>query len=515
MKKTNTPTELWQVAQQWLLALGNKPNTTFCKEEIGTHPDYPALTALTDFLDAGKMKYVAAQADANYYNEFNYPLLAHIKQPGYEYLKPINTITDWDADAESNKNWSGIVLFAEKNTRWQNTQNNAYNKTDTINKWRIALFSTLALTLFVWLSMQHFNVTNFGFGLLSLAGLVISLFAFGVELGYQNQLVKQVCGAVSSGGCDTVLKSKFAKGIFGITPADASLVYFAAQFSLYLASTYVTNYFNAIAQISLLGIAIAGWSIYTQAVKVKQWCALCLGIVAVLLIQIAIAVNVIGATLYTREYTLFLAAIALLYTLLYPLKQLLKTNTTNQQKLAELKKWKTDATLFKALWQQELVVDSTTWENDLVIGKANAPLLLTVACNPYCGPCATAHKQLDELLEKHPNKLKVQIRLLCNPTNTEDKRTKAAICILQQAATLKKSGAVKQMLSDWFEWMDLEKWEQKWKTNKDIIVNENLEQHNNWINNSNVQFTPTFFLDGKKIPSKYNLSDLELLMLDL
>lgn len=81
----NPNRELWQTAYNWLLLCGNKINNNYCKEEITTHPDYPALTSVIDFLDNGSMEYNAVQADASYIHEFNYPLLAHIRQPGQEF----------------------------------------------------------------------------------------------------------------------------------------------------------------------------------------------------------------------------------------------------------------------------------------------------------------------------------------------------------------------------------------------------------------------------------------------
>ena len=80
----NKVKDLPTIAIQWLAAVGVKTNATYTKEAIATHPDYPAMTALSDFLDSGGMAYDAVQADASYIHEFNYPLLAHIKQPGNE-----------------------------------------------------------------------------------------------------------------------------------------------------------------------------------------------------------------------------------------------------------------------------------------------------------------------------------------------------------------------------------------------------------------------------------------------
>lgn len=515
-KRTNTATELWELTQNWLMLLGNRPNTKFCREEITTHPDYPAMTAVTDFLDAGKMCYNAVQADASYIHEFNYPLLAHISKPGQQYLHIISNTTEWDIQKEITQYWSGIVLYPEKNTTWQNEQNDSYEKGAFKIKAFAAILIAAALGLFIVSSIQQINIATTVFGLLSLLGLIISIFLLGTELGYQSQLVKQVCGVVNSGGCEKVLKSKYAKGMFGITPSDASILYFAAQFIFYLLSPYFVNFLNCLLLFAFGGAAIAVWSIYTQAIKLEQWCALCLGIVAVLVLQTGIALFI--TILQTPNLTslqaspFFILLVVLLIVALLPVKALIKTNKNNQHKLAEFKKWKTDVGLFINQWQQEQKVDTTIWENDLLFGNPDAPILITVACNPYCGPCAKAHVQLDEFLHRFIGKIKVQIRLLCNDTDETDKKTIAVKAILQKATTITDNAELQKMFSDWFEWMDYEKWNAKWRSDNNVDVKEWLNENSKWVENSVIQFTPTFFVNGRKLPGRYNLNDIAVFL---
>lgn len=514
LKKTNTATELWQLTQNWLSLLGVKSNPKFCREEISTHPDYPAMTAVTDFLDAGNMHYNAVQADASYIHEFNYPLLAHIQQPGNQYLHIIPNATEWDRQNEITQHWSGIVLYPERNASWQNEQNSSYEREAFKNKVFTTVLITTAFGLLVASVAEQANIAIIIFGLFSLIGLVISIFLLGAELGYQSQLVKQVCGAISGGGCEKVLKSKYAKGAFGITPADVSVLYFATQFILYLLSPWFANFLNCLLFISIAGVPIAAWSIYIQSVKVKQWCALCLGVVGVLLLQAALVFFLPQLLIFISSFPviIFFAVLIFLIISLYPVKGLIKTNKTNQHKLAELKKWKTDAGLFITQWQQEQQVDSTIWDNDLLLGNPNAPVLITVACNPYCGPCAKAHVQLDDLLHRFPNKVKIVVRFLCNANDETDKRSIAVKAILQQAETINDNTVLQQMLSDWFALMNFEKWSEKWKTKIDVDVKSKLLAHSKWVTDSNIQFTPTFFINDKKLPGRYGLQDMEILL---
>jgi uncharacterized membrane protein len=515
--------ELSSIAQEWLAATGIRTNAAYTKEAITTHPDYPAMTAVTDFLESGGAAYDAVQADASYIHEFKYPLLAHIKEPGNEYLYLIKDTSQWDKEKEVTTHWSGIALYCTKGSTWQNEENDAAEKQAHKNKYMAAAFMIAGLVLYIiasYLSIRDANFLKVGipyaisltsFGLLSLAGLAISIAALGTELGYQSKLVKQVCGTVGNGGCEKVLGSKFAKGFAGVTPADASVLYFAAQFMLYLIGCFYTPIIAGITTIAFAGIAVATWSIYIQAVKVKEWCALCLCIVAVLIGQIVIAFLLFDAANFTEyaPYLSFAIAIALLLIIYLPIKQLIKTNKKNKQELASFKKWKTDASLFIAQWEKEPTCDNTIWENDLLIGNADTPIRITVACNPYCGPCAKAHKELDELVEKYHTKVSIQVRLLCDPKNVGDKRTIAVKAILQQAEILKSNNDLQAMLSDWFEWMDYEKWNIKWNTNIDIDVSPILKKHATWNNENGITHTPTFFINGRKLSGRYDLKNVE------
>ena len=512
------PKELSAIALDWLAAAGIRTNAAYTKEAITTHPDYPAMTAVTDFLDSGGMAYDAVQADASYIHEFNYPLLAHIKQQGNEYLHLVKDATVWDKEKAVTEHWSGIALYCTKGSTWKNEENDAAEKLAQKNKYIAAAFIIAGLALFITSIFIYSNTATNIFGFLSLAGLAISIAALGTELGYQSKLVKQVCGTVGNGGCEKVLGSKFAKGFAGITPADASVLYFAAQFVLYLIGCFYTPILAGIITIAFAGIAVAVWSIYTQAVKLKEWCALCLCIVAVLLGQIIIATyflfnngltSIIPNSQSLIPFITFAITTIILTIIYLPIKQLIKTNSKNKQELASFKKWKTDASLFMAQWEKEPTCDNTIWENDLLIGNIDAPIRITVACNPYCGPCAKAHEQLDELVEKYPDKVSVQVRLLCDNANMDSKITKAVKAILQQAEVIKNNNEMQAMLANWFEWMDYEKWTAKWNVNNDIDVANILIKHEVWNKETAITHTPTLFLNGRMIPGRYNTKNIE------
>lgn len=516
--KTNAsyPRELWQTTHKWLILSGNKANAKYCREEISTHPDYPAMTAVTDFLERGGMRYDAVQADVSYIHEFNYPVLAHIRQPGQEYMHIITHPTEWDRQKDITQHWTGITLFSEKGAKWSNEENNICQSDSQQRKIIIKALIIAGLGVFFFSSFYMDSIFTILFGLFSLAGLIISIVLLGTELGFQSQIVKQVCGSVSNGGCEKVLKSKYAKGFLGITPADASVIYFNTQFIIYLFSTYFVFLLPPLLLIALCGFAIVAWSIYTQAVQLKEWCVLCLAIASVLMLQGVVTLlitNFQNPLLPSLTYfLLFIFTSGILALAFFPVKQFIKKNKSNQQKLAELKKWKTDANLFITQWQQEQQVDTTIWNNDIIFGNSNAPIKIIVACNPYCGPCAKMHEKLEKILEMHPQKVCIMVRFLCDPNDEKDRRTIFVNSYLQILKLSINYADPQLALSDWFKEMDYSKWLKMWQPRSNINVQEELQKHRSWINESGIYATPTFFINSKKLPGRYSLTDFEQLI---
>ena len=359
--KVNLRMELWESVYEFLSVQGFNVNRRYCKEEITTHPDYPALTSVVDFLESGSMFYKAVQTDKSYIGKLNYPLLAHFRQPGNEFIHLLKKIEDWEGDDEIAKSWSGIVIYPEPGCKWQNEQNLVYQADSFKTKLLSSLFILIGIVFYIFSSLNYHVLYYNILGLFSFLGLIFSFLLLGTELGIQSQIVKQVCGVVSDGGCDKVLKSVYANGYAGITPADASVVYFASQFIIYLISCSVQRINPALLILSVFGVLISIWSVYTQAIKLKQFCALCLSIVAILCIQfllVGLILIILGYTnnvssFFILDYVSFFSAFILLLLILLPIKKLIKTNNNNNLKLAELKKWKLDGDLFMSLLKQE------------------------------------------------------------------------------------------------------------------------------------------------------------------
>jgi protein-disulfide isomerase/uncharacterized membrane protein len=512
-------TELWQTSFKWLKACGFTPNRKFIESELTSHPDYPALTSLVDVLDAGGFSYLAVSTDISYQSEFNYPLLAHIRRGADEQgLLLINHAQEWATNHALKESWTGVLVMPEKGSQWKHPDNEAAIKKEKQFAFtNYAAAAVVALLVLLTLIRQPGIYISI-FTILSAAGLVIAWLTFNTELGVQSKLVKQVCNSVNpEGGCDKVLKSAQAKGILGVTPADGSLAWFIVQFGAIITAIWLPGlamFALPAAQFALLGITAAAWSLISQKFIVKQWCALCLSIATVLVLQFVLALVM---QLYTEPYGLrytaiYLAAIVVVLFLgILPLKRLIKSSIQQAALQQQLKKWQQDAAVFNGLAQLQEPVDTTPWKNDLQIGNAYAPVQLTIACNPYCGPCARAHATIDALLHKQAQNLGVTVRFTANTKIKEDKKTNAVRLLLQECngKTPEEKAAI---LHNWFRHMNEEKWLQQYNPDRNIDVEDIVKQHEAWAEAANIQFTPTFFINNRQMPGQYKIEDLAILL---
>jgi protein-disulfide isomerase len=144
-----------------------------------------------------------------------------------------------------------------------------------------------------------------------------------------------------------------------------------------------------------------------------------------------------------------------------------------------------------------------------VLGNLNADNTIIEVCNPYCGPCAKAHKEIDKLLENN-NNLKVQ--LLFNATNEPGDKLAAPVKHLLAINAKGDAFETRRALDEWWqaEKKDYEVFADKYKMNGEINrQGEKIEAMNNWCKAMEITFTPTIFINGYQLPELYGIDDLK------
>lgn len=351
--------------------------------------------------------------------------------------------------------------------------------------------------------------------LLKLAGCFIAALLLWYEIDKANPVLKQICGMGKQTNCSAVLSSRQAKFFNVISWSEIGFFYFAGGFiSLLVAGTQATNVLHVLAWLNVLALPYTIFSVYYQWKVAKQWCVLCLAVQALLIAEFitALSFNILSIPSFIIHNSTF---ITLLPSFLLPviswflIKPILLQNQEAKRKKRELLKFKFDSRIFNALLPKQKQVTADAIGLGITIGNPAATNTIIKVCNPYCGPCAKAHPEIDALLEGN-NDLKVQILF----TATNNEKDRAALPVKHLLAIAEKENEVltKQALDDWYlaDKKEYEAFASKYPMNGELKKQDiKIEAMSKWCKQTEIAFTPTFFINGYQLPDVYNISDLK------
>lgn len=506
-----------QITDRWLLKMKIRVSSVLLRNKLQSHPDYPSLLSITDILDELGIDNAALQVDKERLQEVPLPFLAHYRN---EFLIISDIQTQIRENPEFEKNWNGTALLAEKPENWEHAENIEYLKKERIFKQTSTGFLILISGLVTIYLANNFSWLGAGLMLTSLAGIGVAVLIVQHELGIANNFTEQLCRAGKNTDCDAVLHSKGSSLVKWLNWADAGIIYFISSSLLVIiaVNTGGPSGFAIPAVLAAAAIPFTLFSLYYQWHIVKKWCTLCLLTVGLLWLQFALSVPVALDLLKgdsvnvfsVNNIVLFIAiAAALSAVWLLLLKPVLKNNKELLSKNFSLLRFKNNPEVFEAFLKQQRQVDTTPFENDLQLGNPLSPAQIVVACNPYCGPCATAHKILHELVET--TDIGLTIRLNVKADNIEDKITVAGAYIMQ-VVNKRDTGFKRKVLQNWYEVMNLEKFKDKYPLQKEVNVKQQVTDNEQWNKKAEVIGTPTIFINGYQLPGQYRAGDLKNLL---
>jgi len=486
---------------------------TFLAKQLSSHPEPNSLLSITDTLDELCIPYKAVRIEKHQLSQIPPPFLVHIARNNGQFLL---------IDRNTNPNtwidtWTGVILLVNPSTTIRNKHN-----TEMLSKeWRKkTLITALILSGSIYLSyplLLHFSISHFLLTALSLLGLAISILILQKEAGINNPLIDVLCSTEKTSDCNTVLDSPVSSRLGWIKLSDIGLIYFSAQLIATSISTPVTT---------LLALCAAGslpltlFSLYYQGVVLRKWCTLCLSIIAVLWLQFWVLFPALAAIKLTAiqpgPAILLLAAFVGTATGWLLLKQTIIEKADLEKDLLKAWRLKRDPRVFANLIQGRRTIDETPFEEEIRLGPASAsasaenPIRLLAVFNPYCKPCASEYRQLEELLAIDNDRFSLSIRFTLK-VDRQDKRTEAVRYLLQYWKANKASYSFQQLLHSWFEVMNLDSFKASHPLQTFPNVEPLLQQHDNWTSRHKIGGTPALFLNGYEFPRQYSVRDLPLL----
>jgi uncharacterized membrane protein/thiol-disulfide isomerase/thioredoxin len=291
------------------------------------------------------------------------------------------------------------------------------------------------------------------------------------EFGISNSVTEKICSMAKHSRCEAVILSKGAKLFNWLTWGDVGIIYFSTSLLFLLYSLLTWQPVSLYYLISLAGLIFPFYSVYYQWRVVKQWCMLCLGVLAVLMM------GGIVSLFYWDLNTAFSPSATALFPFsgigmfMLAIWQLAKSAIQKLQRTVlyqiQAIRTKRNPQILNALLENEKIQieDLPEAGEAVVFGNSNAPYKMVIACNPYCGPCAKAHKAVEELIEKYPHSLQVAIRFAIDSTDESDPKVSMVKDIIK-AAKQQPYKAVR----DWYHLFDREKFLQMHPVNGEDVI---------------------------------------------
>jgi uncharacterized membrane protein len=262
---------------KWLRELKIPVSKSYLKEQLFSHPDYPSVLSITDTLNDLGIENAAVQIEKEQLAELPSPFIAHLNGNGGEFVvvngidRLENRVTNFF------KRWSSIVIAAEKPERWEHKQNSEWLKKENANQ--LVLITVLSvLVMLIFLSMAiSFSLLFTGLLLIATAGIFISWMIMSKDLGIDNKIADELCGA--NADCNSVIHSKKGKPPFNVNWSDAGVIYFSFLLIILLIGSFdnsLPGIYQFLSLLALAAIPVTIISVYYQWRIIKKWCPLCL-----------------------------------------------------------------------------------------------------------------------------------------------------------------------------------------------------------------------------------------------
>ena len=510
---------------------GVKVSMRGIKEELLSHPYYPILLAISDYLGTLGIATMSARISFDQLRDTlkEVKAIIFLEEKGQSHPVLVKNISEhnisYTANSKKieterletlNEKWKGItLLFQTEGAFGETSYSDNIKQKHRKNFYYTASIVGVACLLGLACYYSN-NAINFSVMLLpKLVGLFFAVLLAATELGFKLPVAEKLCSITTSHGCERVMHSKASSITKDIKLADVGLGYFvsvilcSAIFSFAGSTLYISG-MQMLSLLALLCLPFIIFSICYQMFAVKAACPLCLGVMVMLLTDVV----VYGIFGYIGFSAVSIPAVALVVGILMlvagawmSVKQLIQDKQTLQEEHHKFYQLRQHPDRIAQAVAGIEVEDMGDGDGDIVLGCSNPKVVLTEVINPYCGPCGRAINELIPLLDIFPEGLQVRIRFTGHENDTESDRT-----ILSQHligyASVHSQEEVKKALVEWYKNMKLEEWKKFFAAPSSELSKKLLLKQLKWSNKINITHTPTTFCNGKRIPSNLRFSDL-------
>lgn len=516
-----------------LRQLGVRATDTTVARLLQSHPDYPSLSSVSQVLSTFGIDSLAIHTDDyETLNSTHESFLCQIKtghgQLLFSYVlsisgqhitwyNPIKHRQETIEKEEFLKLYTGYAMFFDA-TEKKDEDNYTKHRNQEQKIFLTGILLLLALPLVVFLSLiSHFIQPTGAFpislavlDLLLLGGCVVGGLLLLYEYNAYTPVLSKICSISRKTNCAAILHSS-ASSFFGIPWSVIGTAYFLGMLGALVSSDYSLSMLNLAAYIHLLSLPYVCWSVYYQYRMARQWCPLCMGVLAVIVMLFAYYLitgqyNLISMPRIKDISALFLY-LFFAFTAIYFLWNYSQQYAGRKRYETSLSRLKLNKEVFLSLLRKEPKIEMPTDEYGIILGNPHGSIHIVKVCNPYCSYCAIAQPVLQQLIKRNSN-IKLQMIFTADPDSKYYEDTPIDLFL-----SLYHAGRdMEAVFSEWYESLQKDKkvFEQKYHTD---------HRHSEW-NHSNAKMmrqfcidtkvigTPTIFINGHQLPETYQIKDM-------
>ena len=406
--------------------------------------------------------------------------------------------------------WSGVALLIAPSSNAGEPHYAEHRHTERIlnlKRWGAVGSMVVILVCLLILQTPHLTLFHALTLLLNAAGLYVSYLLLLRQLKIASTTADRLCTLLKRASCTDVLDSPAAIAAFGISWSEVGAAYFSVNLlTLLLAPSLLPGLY--ILYIAALGYTI--WSLWYQHFRAHSWCALCLLVQLVFVLQAAVSViglctsglslpSLLPSSLLLATYLSVLLILHLALPLITSLRQAREWRSS-------FRSFKLKKEVFDALLEKEKHYDPMA-TSAILFGNPESPYRLTILTNPYCNPCAAMHARIAGIRQTD-----CSVVFVFSSFGSKYDR----ICRLMIAAY--------QQLGADRAWQLYEEWYAGGKAKQESFfdnlgldaeaeaVHEEYARHQAWREQTGFSATPTLLVNGHRMPQTYQIEDFTDLM---
>lgn len=524
-------TNLISVASNFLEELKVPFTKRTLKRRLEENPYYPSLYSLCEIFNMLNIDNRGLKIERELLDELPLPFLAYIniKEIGGKDFVNVskikgNYVTYYDGQEKTipkteflNRWQSNIVFLAQINEKSGEIGYEKNKRMESKKKNDLYLFIAgvtllLANGIYNYIHSADNIISSLCFLFPTLVGLTVSVLLLIYEMDKSNAFVKNICTGGVKTNCNAILGSKAAKN-FGISWSEMGFFYFCFLFLyLLLPSVPFSEKKPILSYLSILSAVYIPYSVFYQYKIARQWCRLCLMVQAIFFLNL-VWVLFFGDFIFQanlKNILFFICCSISPLLLWYSLKPVIIKAKDGDKFSSAYKRLSAQPGVFN-LTLAEQPEASDGWQNlGVRKGNPNAANIILKVCSPACGHCFISHAIFNEVLEKNSN---VRLVILYDISIEEDNFKRFPVRHFLALAELGKHKQTEEAMDYWYlnESRNYETLKQKFPVEQIILEQqeEKIRKMRDWCVTAEIEYTPTVFINGKKLPETFNLSELK------